>query len=188
MIKHLLIFLLFCSTIISQVKEYTIEQCLNLSLANSKELKISRAMTESLRADVIQNTSMMLPNIFFKSSYTRLSDIPPFQVNIPFLGQTIKIQDPVLNNYGFQLSVQQPLFTGFKLLSLRSASKSMLKSQEAHYQNEQNEVAYATYSAFWGIYKLQKLNELIRKNLERISEHITNAENYLINGLSKRTK
>jgi outer membrane protein TolC len=113
-----------------------------------------------------------------------LSNIPPFQVSLPIFPQPIQISPVILDNYNLKLTLQQPLFTGFRLLSLRSAAKSNYKASQLDYNSETNEVAYKIQNAFWNYYKAAQNDKVLTDNLQQINQHLSDTKNFLSNGLA----
>ncbi|MCF8243260.1 MAG: TolC family protein [Melioribacteraceae bacterium] len=181
--KKIVIALLFFAAPLFAQSPLTIEKALELGLKNSKQLMISKSKIEEADAKVTEVGSQMLPNLSFSANYTKLSDVKPFEVNIPFAPAPIKIQDPVLNNYSFKLSVHQPLFTGFKLSSLKNAAEYKLKSEEITLRKDINEEAMKIISSFWNLYKAQRLDSLVSESITAIENHLTDTKEFLKNGL-----
>ena len=183
--KILFITLMLMSILYPQSKKLTLSESIELGLQNSKDLKISQSKMISSDAKVSEINSMFLPQLKFMANYTRLSDnVPPFEVVTPFSPTPIKISDPVLDNYTLKLSLQQPLFTGFKLLSSKKAASYNYNATELEYSKDKNEAAFNIHTAFWNYYKAQEVRELLVKNLKQIENHLNDTKNFMDNGLA----
>jgi outer membrane protein len=164
--------------------KFTLEESLQIGLKNSKNLKISKSKIMVSEAKITETTSQLLPKLSFNAGYTRLSNVPPFEVSLPKISPVpIKIQDVVLNNYSFKISLQQPLFTGFRLLSLRSAARINSEAIAVDYDRDANEEAYNIIIAFWNYFKSQRLKDYLDENLKQIDAHLTDTKNFLANDL-----
>ena len=163
--------------------KFTLEESLQLGLKNSKNLKISQSKLLGSEAKISETTSQLLPRLSLNTGYTRLSDIPPFEVKLPIFPAPVKIEDVVLNNYSLKVSLQQPLFTGFRLLSLRSASVKFRDAFAADYNKDANEEAFNIINAYWNYFKAQKLKNYIDENLKQEDAHLTDTKNFLANDL-----
>ena len=158
---------------------------MSLGLQNSKDLKISQSKLNSSDAKVSEINSMLLPQLKFMANYTRLSDnVPPFEVVTPFSPMPIIISEPVLDNYNLKLSLQQPLFTGFKLISSKKAASYNYNAAELEYSKDKNEAAFNIHTAFWNYYKAQQVKDLLVKSLKQIENHLNDTKNFLENGLA----
>jgi outer membrane protein TolC len=185
--KKLFITLLIVIGVINaQERALTLEESLQIGLQNSKQLKISQATFKSSEAKITEVGSQMLPQLSFGASYTRLSDVKPFAVTVPFSPTPITIQETILNNYQLKFSLQQPLFTGFRLSSLKSAAEYNSKAVELEHTKEINEEALRIHQAFWNYYKAQKVLQLVEENLKSLEKHLTDTKNFLENGLVTR--
>jgi outer membrane protein len=163
--------------------KFTLEESLQLGMKNSKNLKISKSKILGSEAKITETTSQLLPKLSFNAGYTRLSDVPPFEVKLPIFPAPVKIEDVVLNNYNLKVSLQQPLFTGFRLLSLKSASEKNRDAAVSDYDKDANEEAFNIINAFWNYFKAQKLKDYLDENLKQVEAHLTDTKNFLANDL-----
>jgi outer membrane protein len=178
----ILLILLAVANLFPQHK-FTLDESIQIGLKNSKNLKISRSKLLGSEAKITETTSQLLPKLSLSAGYTRLSDVPPFVVNIPIFPAPVKIQDVVLNNYSVKVSLQQPLFTGFRLLSLKSASEKIREAFSADFDKDANEEAFNIINAYWNYFKAQKLKEYLDENLKQEDAHLTDTKNFLANDL-----
>src|SRR3989339_360958 len=182
--KKLLIIILFASSLFAQEKILTLKESLEIGLQNSKDLKISRSKLNSADSKLTEINSQFLPQFKLFGNYTKLSDnIPPFEVTMPFSLNPIRISEPILNNYTFKFGFSQPLFTGFKLLSLRSSAKLNLSASEQDYSKEGNEAAFNIYSTYWNYYKADEIKKVIAQSIQQMEEHLKDTKSFFENGL-----
>lgn len=182
--KIILLSLMMISVLFSQSQKLTLKECIELGLQNSKDLKISQSKLKSTGAKVSEVNSMFLPQLKLMANYTRFSDnVPPFEVTTPFSPLPIKISEPVLDNYNLKLSLQQPLITGFKLLSSKKAAEYNYSAAESEFSKEMNETALNIHTVFWNYYRAKIVNDLLRESLGQIENHLEDTKNYLENGL-----
>ncbi|MGE5400239.1 MAG: TolC family protein [Ignavibacteriales bacterium] len=181
--RFLLLNLLLTALVFAQSQKLTLKESIEIGIKNSKDLKISHSKLEASDAKVTEASSQLLPQLKFGAGYTRLSDVPPFQVQIPGAPFPIRISDVILNNYSLRLSLQQPLFTGLRLLSLRKAASLNNKAAGTDYSKDINETSFRIQSAFWQYYKAQQLLSLLNENLLQNQKHVEDTRNNLQNGL-----
>lgn len=182
--KIILFSLLMISVLYPQTHKFTLQESIELGLKNSKDLKISKSKMISSDAKVSEVNSMFLPQLKFMANYTRLSDnVPPFEVMTPFLPTPIKISEPVINNYNLRLSLQQPLFTGLKLISSKKAAEYNFNAAESDYSKGMNDVAMNIHTSFWSYYKAMEIKNILEKSIVQIEEHLKDTKNFLENGL-----
>lgn len=182
--KKILMLILFTGSLFAQERVLTLKESLEIGLQNSKDLKISQSRINYSEAKLSEINSQFLPQFKLFGNYTRLSDnIPAFEVTMPFSPNPIRISEPLYNNYTFKLGFTQPLFTGFKLLSSRSAAKYNLQASESDYSKEQNETAFNIYNAYWNFYKAEEVRNVIAQSLQQIDTHLKDTRNFYDQGL-----
>jgi len=182
--KKVLILILVAGSLFAQEKVLTLKESLEIGLQNSKSLKISQSKINYSDAKVSEINSQFLPQFKLFGNYTRLSDnIPAFEFTSPFFPNALKVSEPLYNNYTFKLGFTQPLFTGFKLLSSRSAAKYNLQASESDYSKEENEVAFNIYNAYWSYYKADEVRNVFAQTLKQIEDHLKDTRNFFDQGL-----
>ncbi|MDT3695894.1 MAG: TolC family protein [Ignavibacterium sp.] len=183
--KIVLLSIMIISSLYSQAQKLTLQESIELGLRNSKDLRITQSKLKSSDAKVSEVNSMFLPQFKFTVNYTRLSDnVPPFEVITPFSAVPIKISEPVLNNYYLKLSLQQPIFTGLKLLSSKKAAEYYFNAAESDYSKELNETVMNIHTIFWNYYRANEIRNLLMKSLGQIENHLKDTKNFLENGLT----
>ncbi|MFO7445532.1 MAG: TolC family protein [Ignavibacteriaceae bacterium] len=182
--KIIVILLVLIANLSAQDKILTLEESIKIGIANSKELKIAGSKMASSEAKITEAGSQLLPQLKLQATYQRLSDIPPFEVSLPIFPQPIQISPVILDNYNVKLSLQQPLFTGFRLSSIKDAAESNHKAVSHEYQKEINETAFRIQNAFWNYYKAEQIKQLIIENLDATAKHLEDTKNFLKNGLA----
>ncbi len=183
-----IVFLLTANTFAQNqpAKVFTLDQCIALGIENSKELKIAKSKMIGSEAKINEVGSQLLPQLKFQASYMRLSNIPPFEVSLPIFPQPIQISPVILDSYNLKLSLQQPLFTGLRLWSLKSAAKNNYDASKSEYQKDLNDAAFKIQKAFWNYYKAEQIKKLIEEDLKLTQKHLDDTRNFLQNELATR--
>ncbi len=181
-----IITILFAVSAIAQNKVLTLDDCVRLGMENSNELKISKAKVESSDAKMTEANSYLLPQLKFQASYMRLSNIPPTEISLDFLPHPVQISPTILNNYNLKLSLQQPLFTGFKLWSVKSIAKNNYQASNYEYDKDLNEAAFKIQNVFWNYYKAEQIKKLINENLKLTHKHLEDTKNFMERNLATR--
>lgn len=184
--KIVLIIIFTFSLLKAQELTLTLEQSFELGLNNSKELYIANSQILSADAAVTEISSLMLPKLSLNASYAKMSDVPPFQVTLPSLSFPITIQESILNSYNFNAKIEQPLFTGFRLSSLKSAAKLNKSAENIKFEKATIDKRDDIQKAFWNYYTAQQIVTLITDNLKALNAHLKNTNTYLENGLATK--
>ncbi len=185
--KIIILFLIAAACLPAQVQKLTLKESLEIGMKNSKELKISHAKLLSASAQVTAANSFLLPQLNFSAGYMRLSNIPAFTLSIPpFIPKPITIFPVILDDWTMKLSLQQPLFTGFKLTSISGAAKYNYDAAKYDFNNDENSEALKIQSAFWNYYKAQQNDKVLDENLQQINQHLEDTKNFEANGLATK--
>ncbi len=192
--KIAIIIFLTCSVVFGQgfqtggqKQKLTLSESVKMGLENSKDMKISQAKLKSSEAQITAATSQLLPQLSFSASYMRLSNIPAFSIALPaILPKPVVISPVILNNYTMKLTLQQPIFTGLRLVSMRSAAKSNYEASEFDYNGNMNETALKIQNSFWNYYKAKLNDSAIVENLQQLKQHLEDTKNFEKNGLATR--
>lgn len=168
----------------AQESRLTLDQSIKLGMENSKELKIAESKVESNKARISEVKSQFLPQLKFNAGYLRQSNVDPYLIIIPFSAQPIQLSEVILNNYTFKLTLQQPIYTGNKLLSSKNSAEFNETASELEFKNQENIVAADIQIAFWNLYKAKQVKKITDSILIQTEQHITDTKNFLTNGLA----
>ena len=164
----------------AQSKKLTIEESIKIGLANSSLIKISESNLRSSDAKITEATSKMFPKLSLSAGYTYMNLNDPKEIGLGPVG--MEVINPFYL-YGMQLSIQQPLFTGFQISSSRSAAENSYEAMNFEHQKNINNKALEIYSAFWNFFKAQKQYELTEEYLTSLKDNLKQTKDFLDNGL-----
>ncbi len=165
----------------------TVEQAVEMGLGYSKALKASSEKAEGAEAKARENDSFRLPSLKFTGAYTRLSKVPPFEIDLSFMGLGKFIINPsLLNAYNMQLTVQQPIFTGFQLSGLSELGHFEAKAALEELRKDASEVALSVRTAYWTVYKAKEIKRLVDENASLVEAHLRDVRNLFDQGLASQ--
>ncbi len=165
-------------------RNLTLEQSIEIGLQNSKTLHSSKMKIFSAEAQLSQINASRLPSLSLNASYTRLSAVNPFTVQTPF--GPFEISPSILNNYNFKLSLQQPIFTGFKLAGSADMARFSSLAAKQDFTKDEQEVILNVKNAYWGVFEANKMKEAVDENVAQIKAHLNDAQNFFKQGLATR--
>lgn len=160
----------------------TPEESVRWGLAQSHQLRATEAEADAAHAVYRQARAARFPAFSSQASYTRLSDnIPAITADLPSfpgLDSTSFTLAPVeLNQFYTQFSVDQPLFTGFRLRNRIAAAKH--QAEAAAYEAAQSEVdvAYQIRQAYWNLYRARAFRDVMDDALAQVEAHLQDVRN-----------
>lgn len=170
----------------------TVDQAVAVGLENSKSLHSSLMRVEAADARSSETNAARLPSLKVGGSYTRLSDVPAFVATIPqdafgtgFPPQDVSfpLSQTILDNYNLRATVQQPLFTGFRLESSASLAARSADAAAQDYSRDRAELIYTVKSVYWGLFKAQESKKVIDQNVEQMKAHLNDVQNLFAQGI-----
>jgi outer membrane protein len=169
----------------------SIEQSIDIGLKASKSLHASQMRVQAADARASEVGASRLPSLKLSGSYTRLSDVPPFVQTIP--AGTFGPQQPelsftlspvVLNNYNLRLSLQQPLFTGFRVESSSNIADLSARATQEELHRDEAELIYDIRNAYWTLYKAFEFKKVIDENVEQVNAHLDDVQHLMNQGMA----
>jgi outer membrane protein TolC len=147
---------------------------------------------EAADARRIEASVQRLPWVRAYGSYTRLSDVPAFQATIPanafgsgFPPNDVNfpLSQTILDNYMLRLSVQQPIFTGFRLQNSYNLADETAQAASEEYQRDRLDLVYGIKSAYWSLFRAIEVKKVVDENVALVRAHLNDAQNLMNQGL-----
>ncbi len=169
--------------LIAQKQSLTVEESIATALSNSRSLYLSGKKTEFAEAKASEAAAALYPSLKVQAGYQRLSDVPAFQIPLP--GKLISFP-VVLNNYNLRATLQQPLFTGWKLQGMADNAEYTAQATARDFARDRLELVYTVRSTYWNLYRAQDLKRLSDENVNQVQLHLTDVENLEQQGMATR--
>ena len=174
-------------------KPLSVEEAVDLGLNHSAGLKASEARLDAARSKSREVQAGRLPALKFLGSYARLSEVPPFEVTLPFasilppgIPRSFIVSPNYYNSFMLKLSVLQPLFTGWRLTNGAAAAGAWEEAVRQELSRDRGEVAFAVRGAYWGYYLTVEMEKAVVENVARIKAHASDIRNFAGQGLATR--
>jgi outer membrane protein len=183
--KNLAVVVILCLPLVAlaQKKPLSLEEAVTAGLAASPGLHASLMKVESTAAKAREIEAGRLPSFKFGGGYTRLSDVPPFEVTLPIFPNPIVVSRNYFNNFNLRLGVQQPLFTGFRLQAGAESVRMLEKSAGQDLEKDRAEFIFAVKIAYWGLARAREFETVIAENVRQIGEHLKDVRAFFDQGL-----
>lgn len=165
-------------------KKMTVQECIKTGIENSDFLHGSKMNMRYAEAKSKEVNTFRLPSLSFGASYTRLSEVDPFILNTP-LG-TFNVSPSILNSYNFKVTLQQPLFTGFKLESGSKIAEYTYEASKQDFNRDRNELVYNIKNAYWGLFQANQIKKVTEENVAQVKAHLTDVQNLFNQGLATK--
>jgi outer membrane protein len=178
---------LFTATVTTVAQpDLSCDEAVKIGIAGSRILGVSSEKTGAAEARKSEVSSNLLPSVKFDAGYRRLSDVDPFQIKVPFSPQPITVAPTVLDNYSLHAGIQQPLFTGFRLLSNARAADALARASRSDLRNDEDELRFAIIAAYWTVYQTLQTQDYVRQNVVRLESYQSDTRRLVDAGLATR--
>lgn len=170
--------LFFTFAVGQEKKSFTVDDCILIGLEKNKSIGISKTKMDYSNAKVKEVNTQLFPSLKLNATYTRLSPVDPFKI----MGFTVS--PSILDNYVTKLSLTQPLFTGFRLKSNLEMMEYNALATEKDFKKDKSQLVYDIKNAYWNYYKAIELKKVIVQNIDQITIHLNDLENFYKHGLT----
>jgi outer membrane protein len=165
----------------------TLEQAISIGKDRSNTLRASQARARVSDARANEVDAALLPSVKVDASYRRLSNVPSFSVALPIPGFTpIAVFPNIPDNYVLHASVQQPLFTGFRLSSNAKAAELQSEAGQLDVRNDETDLIIQITSAYWGLYQSREVKRSIDENVTSLETYERDVHNLMNAGMATR--
>ena len=166
-----------------QMVSLTIDQAIEVGLEKSKGLHSSLMRLQYADSKSSEADALMMPSLKFSGAYTRLSEVPASQVSLPFLPQPITLSPSVFNNYALRLSVQQPLFTGFKLQRNADIAEYTASAVQKDFEKDKSDLVFNIRNAYWNLSQATELQKVVDENVDQMKAHLKDVQSWQGQGM-----
>jgi outer membrane protein len=187
--KQFFLFLLMLLGICSQAGfaqqriELSLDQAVRLSFDKSKTLHASMMKVQYADAKAGEAGTVLLPSVKFNGGYTKLSNIPAAQVSLPILPTPITLSPSIVDNYSARVTVQQPLFTGFKLQRSVDIADYTAQATQKEFDRDKSDLTFNVKTAYWNLAKAIELENVVDENVGQVKAHVKDVQSWLAQGL-----
>ncbi|MGZ5497775.1 MAG: TolC family protein, partial [Candidatus Aminicenantales bacterium] len=167
----------------AQKRPLSLDEAIAAGIEASPALHASRMKAESSSAKARELAAGRLPSLKLGAGYSRLSEVPPFEVTLPISPNPIVVSQNYFNNWNLRLGVQQPLFTGFRLEAGTESARMLERSAGMDLEKDRSEFVYAVKNAYWGLARAREFDAVVGETIGQVREHLKNVRAFFDQGL-----
>ena len=174
------------------VRPITAEEAVRIGLEQNDQLRAAVAEAEQAEAVYRQVRTSRLPAFNTLASYTRLSsNIPEIEFEVPDLPGlepgTFTLAPVELNRYYAEISVEQPIFTGFRLRNTIRAAAHQAEAAVQAAEQERVDLAFAIRQAYWTLYQARALYDVADLAVRQVEAHLRDVQTRVDAGAALRS-
>jgi outer membrane protein TolC len=166
---------------------FSLEESIQLAFKESPTLKVARESILMAELKKKQTQTGFLPKLSTQYSYTYIDQVQTITLPAQDFGlfQTVESTLTVgsQNNYAFNITLDQPIFTGLALTRTYELAGLGLDVSKIKFEQEKISLAYKVKEAYWNILKSRKIREVVQQAVLQISDHVRVAKEFYEVGL-----
>ncbi|HVP91214.1 MAG TPA: TolC family protein [Terriglobales bacterium] len=178
-----LILLILPLAALAQKRPLSLDEAIAAGLDASPWLHASRMKAAASAAKTREAAAGRLPTLRLGGGYTRLSQVPPFEVSLPIFPQPVVVSRNYFNNWNLRLSLQQPVFTGFRLEAASASARELERASSLDLEKDRSEFIFAVKGAYWGLARARDAAAVIEENIRQVGEHLKDVRAFFEQGL-----
>jgi len=175
LIFSLILFFVFIRLEAQGKLSLNVSQAVELALGNSKVLHSSLMKVKNSEAKVKEAMAFRLPSVKLNARYTRLSEVDPFVISTPF--GSFPIAPGIYNNYAIQLTLSQPIFTGFRLSGNVNLNEKLNEATNEDYNKDKSELIFNVKNSYFNTYKSILYKKVLDEMVIQIGSHLQDVKN-----------
>lgn len=169
-----------------EVKQITLQEAIDLSLKNSKQLKISRARIDEALAQATEAKQAQLPDLKISGSYLRLNSA---KINLKSASDSggSGAGGPKVNQaiYGIA-NLSLPLYAGGRIRYGIESTRYLAEASRLDAESDATDIIFNTTQAYVNLYKAYESVLLVKESLNSSLSRDSNFSNLEKNGLLAR--
>jgi outer membrane protein TolC len=177
MIKRMLLIVLLSIPLIAQ-ESLTLQEAWEFALRNNLSLRQQQKVIQKSQEELAKRKAEYLPGISAAGLYNHVSDIALFQIQLPPPLSSPEPQPTTVNVYDVNLSLSQPLFTGFRTKNLVKSAREEQKAQEIEERVLQNQILFQVGALYYQIQSNLIQQDVLIESIERVDAQLTAARNF----------
>lgn len=168
------------------IRNITLEEAVELSLKNSKQLKLSQSNVDMAGLNIRQIKDNQLPSFSVSASYLRLNT-PNINLKSSSSDTTGGASSLHVNSVAYGMaSASIPLFSGFRYKYSLESAKFLQEASRLDAETDRQAVIQNAIMAYSNLYKAKRSVDLVAENLVREHERVTEFTNREKNGIIAR--
>jgi len=190
----ILFFLLSGSSIILASEELTLEESIKIALQKSLSIYSAKEEIKAKEFEELSTKADFLPKLSTSYTYTRLDNdtindakyttYPYNPLTGSYSARSVSPLDT--NTYQFNITVTQPLFTGWRLTILREIASLGVDTAKIQKETTIQDLVLNVKEAYFGILKAEKLENVAKQAVEQLKANLRVSQAFYDEGITAK--
>jgi outer membrane protein len=166
-------------------KVFTLKESLQWAFKESPALRSAQTGIQEAEYKKKEAKTNFLPKLSTQYSYSHLNNAPILRIPPPLstLLQQSELPVGTNDNYNFNITLDQPIFTGFALTRTYELAALGLDISKIKFEEQELSLAYMVEEAYLNILRAQKFQIVAEQTVNQITDHVRQAQNFYDQGL-----
>lgn len=161
-----------------------LSECVEAALRRNASIKVSEAKIMAAEAKIGETHAALLPQVKFSGRATQLSSVPVSSITLPLPGfQPIQLFPSIEQNYAAKVTIQQPVFMGFRLQKNQEIAEHNAEAARHDYSKEQADMVLNVTTAYWNLRRGIEVEKVVTHTVDQVSEHLKDVQNFSRQGM-----
>ncbi len=186
-------------TVISETYNLSLDESIKIGEEHNRQLNIARAEITNTQAALKEARSYFFPIIHIEASYVRLDEAPIMRIEMPanqftmdtpmglLTGETTASETEISmgeeDNYNTKFIIQQPIFTGFRIINNYHLSNAKHQASLLEYELTEVDLIYQIAEAYYNLQKAIAFSQIADEIENLISSHYEDIQNLYKQGI-----
>ena len=180
-IASVLLSVMVVQAAIAQPRALTLEQSMQLGLQNSKTFHSAQMKSEYAAAKAGEVKAALFPSVKVQASYQRLSSVPEFKIPFPGIPTIFPY---IANAYAARASLQQPLFTGWRLQGAADNASYQADAAQTDVVKDKADLILGIKTSYWTVHRAGEVRRLAEESVSQVEAHLRDVENLERQGMA----
>ncbi|MDA0746780.1 MAG: TolC family protein, partial [bacterium] len=157
----------------------TLEEAWKMALKNHLTLEQQAVVLQRLEEELEVQKAGSLPRFGAMASYGYVSEVP--EITLPFVpagGAPAQLQAGTHNRYEAALTVEQPVFTGFRTRELVGVAREQVKAQGEQRAALREQVLLGVGRVYYQVQLTRLQQETLAQAIGRAEDHLKRVRNF----------
>lgn len=177
MIKRMLLIMVLSIPLIAE-ESLTLQEAWQIALRNNLSLQQQQKVIQKAQQELAKRKADYLPSISAAGLYNHVSDIAIINIKLPPPLPSPEARPTTINVYDFNVSLSQPIFTGFRTKNLVKSAREEQKAQEIEERVLKNQILFQIGLLYYEIQSNLIQQDVLVESIERVDAQLTTARNF----------
>ncbi len=181
-----LVMMMVDGAVAQTVERLTEQKSVRQGMEHNRQVQAARADAAEARAALGEAQSARLPSIDAQASYMRLSDVPEVTFDFPSIDSSFTLLPFERNQVHTEISVEQPLFAGFRISNSIRAARRQATAAEHQARQREADIALQIREAYWRLYEARSISDATSAAVATVNEYTRQVGNRVEAGAALR--